>query len=437
MSTRRGYHLLVPTLIALLLVASSAIAETDAELEKRMIEYLAALDKPKLDEVCKRLGVEPSAELQKCLCPTEHGFHYNPGSAGPCKRIGSLGGESWAPFSGDTEKWKTCIRASGRPIMDALKSYIRISQSMQQFDDTPAAPAVAGAAIPIDEMANLPKGEYKPHPVFAKLEKLKDACLPVPADDAFKPWSQSFSRSVITGRQQEVLDQLENIIDNAPNQCEAAYAGKLFIDGQEGLYSEELLGNLAWEFFGYDDWDLRADAADGFEALSGASGLASKVGIVGNIKDVQSAVELVDEQIQIDRQNRQYLEAKATFEESRGWTKVEVDQNVRSMSLGIEESRKKIVEYRTFLSDLRIELHRKYKLDITGPCDPRQPRIACDEFARELKQRSAETNYKLRTETFKAYGLELKRNLLRDVRRKLMSTSCDELMKELKENCPQ
>lgn len=431
---RRGAGSLA-VLVALSAPAVGA-AETDAELKARMLEYLSKLDHAKLEQVAGRLGVEASPDLYECLCPRADGFHYNPGPNGPCKRIGPLGGESWRSFSSDPENWERCLRDHGKPLVDALVSHVRISESLQRPADAPAAPPVAGAALPIDEMASQPKVEYTAHPVFAKLQKLKDMCLPVPGGDAFAPWSESFTRSSITGRHHEVLDELEAVIDGAANPCEAAYSGKLFVDGQAGLYTEEVLAKLAWEFLGPDEWWLGEKVGQGADWAAATPGnVAGKVGWLSIASDVMSGLSLLDEQWHIGRQNQQLLEAKTLFEESRSWTPAQVEASVSSLSTDLAAARKKVDEYRELLSDLRIELFGKYDLARLGPCSELNPIPACQEFARELQQRGAETSYLMRTEAFKAYGLELKRNLQRDVRRKLQRMSCEDFIQERMASC--
>ncbi len=88
----------------------------------RVLDRLPTLNDSKLKAVLDRAGVSAPGEFMNCLCP--NGFHYfsGPGATGPCRRIGPLGGPSWAGFNPNA--WAACAKAhplkDGRTIVDAI-----------------------------------------------------------------------------------------------------------------------------------------------------------------------------------------------------------------------------------------------------------------------------------------------------------------------------
>jgi len=92
------------------------------EVERGIARRLPTLSITKLEAVLANAGVKPSADFLNCLCP--NGFHYYNGAdaKGPCRRIGSLGGVSWAGIDG--RAIESCSAsyplADGRRVVGAL-----------------------------------------------------------------------------------------------------------------------------------------------------------------------------------------------------------------------------------------------------------------------------------------------------------------------------
>ena len=106
-----------------------------ATIVKRIEDRLPRLDQQKMSALFDRAGIKPSAEFYDCMCPTADGFHYyvGPDAGGPCRRIGPLGGVSWAGFAGGS--MKKCAAAyrleDGRSVFDALADSIADLQAAQ------------------------------------------------------------------------------------------------------------------------------------------------------------------------------------------------------------------------------------------------------------------------------------------------------------------
>jgi len=88
---------------------------------KRALDRLPALTPNKLKALLDRAGVKPTDAFYGCLCP--NGFHlYSGPDGGPCRRIGVLGGVSFAGF--DPGAWAACAAANrlpdGRTVVDAV-----------------------------------------------------------------------------------------------------------------------------------------------------------------------------------------------------------------------------------------------------------------------------------------------------------------------------
>ncbi len=101
----------------------------------RLNVRLPTLDAQKLGALFDRVGIKPSAEFFNCMCPQSDGFHYYnaPDAGGPCRRIGPLGGVSWAGFA--SSSMKTCADMyrleDGRSVFDALANSISDLQAAQ------------------------------------------------------------------------------------------------------------------------------------------------------------------------------------------------------------------------------------------------------------------------------------------------------------------
>jgi hypothetical protein len=89
---------------------------------KRVAQRLPGLTESKLGALLGQVGVTAPTEFLGCLCP--NGFHYfnGPDAGGSCRRIGPLGGVSWAGFRADG--WEACAKAyplkDGRTVIDAI-----------------------------------------------------------------------------------------------------------------------------------------------------------------------------------------------------------------------------------------------------------------------------------------------------------------------------
>ena len=88
---------------------------------KRVLDRLPKLTSEKLKALFDRAGVKPTDAFYGCLCP--NGFHlYSALDGGPCRRIGPLGGVSFASY--DSGAWAACAAANrlpdGRTVVDAV-----------------------------------------------------------------------------------------------------------------------------------------------------------------------------------------------------------------------------------------------------------------------------------------------------------------------------
>jgi hypothetical protein len=88
---------------------------------KRVLDRLPQLTMSKLKALFDRAGVKPTDAFYGCLCP--NGFHlYNGPDGRPCRRIGPLGGVSFAGY--DPGAWAACAAANrlpdGRTVVDAV-----------------------------------------------------------------------------------------------------------------------------------------------------------------------------------------------------------------------------------------------------------------------------------------------------------------------------
>ena len=88
----------------------------------RVRDRLPKLSDERLKAVLDRAGVAATGDFMNCLCP--NGFHYfnGPEAKAPCRRIGPLGGASWAGFN--PQAFESCSKAyplkDGRSVIDAV-----------------------------------------------------------------------------------------------------------------------------------------------------------------------------------------------------------------------------------------------------------------------------------------------------------------------------
>jgi hypothetical protein len=88
---------------------------------KRVLDRLPTLTSDKLKALFDRAGVKPTDAFYGCLCPNGHHLYSGP-DGGPCRRIGPLGGVSFAGY--DPSAWAACAAANrlpdGRSVVDAV-----------------------------------------------------------------------------------------------------------------------------------------------------------------------------------------------------------------------------------------------------------------------------------------------------------------------------
>ncbi|MGB8813463.1 MAG: hypothetical protein WCC57_09775 [Paracoccaceae bacterium] len=105
-----------------------------SQIEKGIAGRLPQLSVEKLGALLASAGITPTADFMNCMCPG--GFHFYDGedAMGPCRRIGSLGGVSWAGIDGNAVMG--CSAAyplpDGRTVTGALAAKLVDIRKAQQ-----------------------------------------------------------------------------------------------------------------------------------------------------------------------------------------------------------------------------------------------------------------------------------------------------------------
>lgn len=417
--------------------------ETRAEHEARVFDALARLSPNKLQALAGHVGVELPVGLEGCLCGAYYGrAHAHGGSYqdGKCWHIMPLSSIE-APIVVDEPALRKClgdkVYVDGRSFPEVLINAVRLRR--------PVTEATLSAPNPESGLRR-------------QLEAFRRACLPVPADfRGFYPsehelpdeyyesildspyFLQAKIDRLATGVKAEyykatrsaILGETERLIASAPDICEGAFAAKLYMDSERGLFTAEIAALVWAEFHMLDEFTVAESLVSKAIGEGVMSGLVSRS---GDVSDWKSVVELLDDELVTRRTNASYKQALELFTASRDWTQDQrakvAQQQAQTVSQG--EARIAVIE-----SDLRIrqaQLLEGYNRKAVASGQFDNPSTYWQQYRerRDALNRKARHDIALERMGIEHARLQLRTLLGRDA---ISHHGCKALIDKLRQNC--
>lgn len=388
---------------------------------------LSQLNRAKLDALLGHIGKASPAGFYDCLCSGKwHAGHVGvgyDGAKGEC-RFSGLG--TWhEPLPDRPGPWVGCADAKrypdGRSLGEAISATLR--PPMPDIDPGKLSDSTLGLTPPSG---------------FASASRLREAmngfqraCLPV-ADNLGELLDDT---SRIANRN-EIYEQALRIIDEAkPDTCEGAYAAKLFLQSQSGLYAGEIAVSALQEFVIPDDVDRTEGGAKGIELILRRAGRVSgMIGTLGALKDTFEVSKLFKEQYQNAQGNAQAAAAFQAFQSTRGASAEKIAAEVSGINAAL------LAKTRQIEADEVEKAARILRLQPTVP-RPASPERAPGDAAKwadfDSAQRGIVSEFDDRKAAilFEMAGLQMKLKAVRDLRGPLAAKGCASVMAELAKGC--